>query len=168
MIEDNIGSLLIQGVSTPTFILTQGFIQPDAGTSNTIPPINDVVLDGGFFILDAMGETRLNEEENAMMEFSVGETFSRTYSNPNNMLTQGVLQPYGRHWIGVINTDWVNGGNWSPGIVPTAKDDAYISPNCTYYPILTSGINGQCKNLILLVGSSVQVKAGATLTTHQL
>ena len=91
VLEDAVGGLVVSTISTPTFIYTQDFLQPDKGTTNIVPPVNDVVLSSGSG-LDNAGTTLT--AGNAMIEFTVGEAASITLSNANNMLTQGILQPY--------------------------------------------------------------------------
>jgi Secretion system C-terminal sorting domain len=91
LLEDNVGGLMVSTISTSTFIYTQGFIQPDAGTTTVVLPINDVVLNSGAGI-DNAGTTFING--NIMLEFTVGEVASKTLFGGTNMLTQGILQPY--------------------------------------------------------------------------
>lgn len=95
-LEDALGGLLVSTIATPTFMYTQDFLQPDAGSTNIIPPINDVVLSSGSGV-DNAGTTLLNN--NIMLEFTIGEFASITQLNGNNMLTQGILQP---HSLGVV------------------------------------------------------------------
>lgn len=167
MIEDNLGSLEIFTISTPTFVYTQGFIQPDAGTTNEVPYINDVYLGGGSYLLDAMGSSVEYFEDDIMLEFSLGEVVSKTQEISGNMLTQGILQPYaGKHWTGLLSTAWKEKNNWSPAIEPTAEDDVIIPPLCPNYPIIANGKTGNCKNILLMDGASLRVKAGGTLLLH--
>jgi hypothetical protein len=91
LLEDNVGGFIVNTISTPTFMYTQGFIQPDAGTTIIVPHINDVVLNSGSG-LDNAGTTFING--NIMLEFTVGEVASNTLFGGTNMLTQGILQPY--------------------------------------------------------------------------
>ena len=91
LLEDNLGGIMVSTISTPTFIYTQGFIQPDAGTTTIVPPINDVVLNSGAGI-DNAGTTFING--GIMLEFTVGEVASKTLGDGNNLLTQGILQPF--------------------------------------------------------------------------
>jgi len=163
-LEDHIGSTWSSTISTPTFMNTQGFLQPDQGTTSVVPPINDILLIGGNYTLDALGSTVENAEENALVEFSLGELVSMTLSTPQNMLTQGILQPFGKHWTGLINTSWTNTGNWSPPFIPTDKDDVTIPPNCPNYPIINNGVNGFCNHLLLMYGSSLTVNSGGSLS----
>ncbi|MBK8701811.1 MAG: hypothetical protein IPN29_20500 [Saprospiraceae bacterium] len=164
MLEDNLGSLMVSNIHTPTFLYTQGFIQPDAGTTNIVPLINDVFLEGGYFVTDAMGTTLKNNGDDAMLEFSLGEVLSRTQAASSFMLTQGVLQPFlGKHWLGIINTDWKNQFNWSPSFEPSSSDHVIIPPFCPNYPIITQGKTGNCKTLLLMDNSSLQIKNGGAL-----
>lgn len=92
MLEDNVGGLLVSTISTTTFMYTQGFLQPDAGSTTTVPHIQDVTLSSSGNGIDNAGTTFING--NIMLEFTVGEVASKTLINSNNMLTQGILQPY--------------------------------------------------------------------------
>ena len=161
ILEDHIGSTWTQTIHTPAFIYTQGFLQPDAGTTQVVPYIN---LIGGYHTLDAQGSTIVNIPGNIMLEYTIGEVVSITLDTPQNMLTQGILQPMGKHWTGVVNTSWMVTGNWSPPFIPTDRDDVIIPPDCPNYPIITNGVHANCKNLLLMNGSSVDVKIGGSLT----
>jgi hypothetical protein len=90
ILEDALGGLLVNTVSTPVFIYTQDFLQPNAGTTTTIPVINNVVLNSGAGI-DNAGTTFISS--NTMLEFTVGEVACKTLNSSNNLLSQGILQP---------------------------------------------------------------------------
>jgi Secretion system C-terminal sorting domain len=92
LLESSLGGLLISTINTPTFMYTQDFLQPNAGTITVPPIINNVVLDGRGYGYDNAGTTFI--AGNAMIEFTLGEPASITLSSANNMLTQGILQPY--------------------------------------------------------------------------
>lgn len=91
LLEDAVGGFVVATISTPTFMYTQDFLQPDAGTTLIIPPINDVTLSSGSGV-DNGGTTFI--AGNTMIEFTVGEAASITLNSGSNMLTQGILQPY--------------------------------------------------------------------------
>lgn len=92
ILEDHIGSLTVGIVSTQTFLYTQGFIQPDFGTtSGTGVFINDIMLDGGSYLLDGAGMS--SNDSTVILEYTLGELASITLNGPNKMLTQGILQP---------------------------------------------------------------------------
>ena len=60
----------VSTISTGTVICTQGFIQSNAGTTNTVPPINNVVLNTGS-TLDNAGTTFIHG--GVMLEFTMGK-----------------------------------------------------------------------------------------------
>lgn len=91
ILEDALGGLLVNTVTTPVFMYTQDFLQPGAGTTTTIPAINNVRLSSGSGI-DNAGSTFING--NVMLEFTTGEFASITLNSPGNQLTQGILQPF--------------------------------------------------------------------------
>lgn len=91
LLESSLGGLAVNSLSTPTFLYTQGFLQPDAGISTFVPSVNDVVLSSGSG-LDNAGTTFISG--NIMLEFTTGEAASITHINSNQMVTQGILQPY--------------------------------------------------------------------------
>ncbi len=164
MLEDNLGELQIYTLSTPTFLYTQGSLQPEVGTTSTVPPINDVTLGEGAYLLDALGYTIENFEDDYLLEFTLGEVVSKTQLVSTNMLTQGILQPYnGKHWTGMVSTAWKEKNNWSPAIEPTLQDDVIIPPMCPNYPIIASGKTGMCMSLLLMEGTNLQIKQGGVL-----
>lgn len=89
LLESSVGGLVVS--STSTFMYTQGFLQPDAGSTVVLPPVNDVVLSGGYGLTNA-GATLISG--NIMVEFTTGEAASITLNTSGNILTQGLLQPY--------------------------------------------------------------------------
>lgn len=91
VLEDAVGGLVVSTITTATFMYTQDFLQPNVGTTNTAPYINDVLLSSGSGT-DNAGTTFI--AGNAMIEFTVGEPASITLTTANNMITQGILQPY--------------------------------------------------------------------------
>lgn len=91
LLEYSLGGVSVSTISTPTFMYTQGFLQPNAGTTTTPPPINDVALSTGS-TLDNAGTTLING--GVMLEFTIGEMISITLNSASNKLTQGILQPY--------------------------------------------------------------------------
>ena len=91
LLEYSVGGLVATTISTPTFMYTQDFLQPDAGTTTIVPYINNVTLSGGS-ALDNAGTTFING--GIIIEFSLSEIASITLNSTNNMLTQGILQPY--------------------------------------------------------------------------
>lgn len=91
LLEQNIGDFAVTTISTSSFMYTQGFLQPDKGSTTIIPPVQDVVI-GGSYLLDNAGTTFING--NIMLEFTSGEIASTTLADANKMLTQGLLQPY--------------------------------------------------------------------------
>jgi len=91
LLEDALGGILVNTVSTVSFMYTQDFLQPDAGTTIIPPVINNVQLSSGSG-LDNAGTTFING--NAMIEFTMGEFASITRIQNNNMVTQGILQPF--------------------------------------------------------------------------
>lgn len=91
LLEYSLGGLSVSTISTSTFMYTQGFLQPHAGTTNTPPPINNVVLSTGS-TLDIAGTTFING--GAMLEFTLGEMACITLNGAGKLLTQGILQPF--------------------------------------------------------------------------
>jgi hypothetical protein len=88
-LESSVGEIASVSLSSGHLLLTQGFLQPSAGTG-TIPVGEDPVL-GGPGITSA-GTTFINGS--TLLEFTVGEAFSTTFIKPAAVLTQGLLQPY--------------------------------------------------------------------------
>jgi hypothetical protein len=90
LLESSIGGLVVAPVNSNSFMYTPGFLQPYAGVTNNIPVINNITLKSGAGI-DNAGTTFT--KNNAMIEFTVGEFASATFSKNTSMLTQGILQP---------------------------------------------------------------------------
>jgi hypothetical protein len=99
LLEYSLGGLSASTISTPTFMFTQGFLQPVAGTTNTLPLINNVVLSTGS-TLDNGGTTFING--GVMLEFTMGEMASITLNSASNKITQGILQPFSLNLGGAL------------------------------------------------------------------
>lgn len=164
VLEYTMGGLSVSTISTSTFMYTQGFLQPDAGTTNTVPPINNVTLSTRS-ILDNAGTTFINGS--IMVEFSLGEMACATLNGANNMLTQGILQPYHYFiWTGVVNNLWIEPGNWNIGVLPIKSDEVLIPPGCPNYPVLENNHRGHCRMLTAEAGTSLTVNTGGLLRLH--
>lgn len=74
---------------------TEGVLQPNAGITNQPPDYSSLPTLSGAGI-DNAGTTFLNSGNNLMLEFTTGETASKTLvaNIPPYMATQGILQPY--------------------------------------------------------------------------
>jgi hypothetical protein len=165
VLEYTMGGLSVSTISTSTFMYTQGFLQPEAGTTNTVPPINNVALSTGS-VLDNAGTTLINGS--TMVEFSLGEMACSTLNGTNAMLTQGILQPYHYFiWTGVVNNLWIEPGNWNIGVLPIKSDEVLIPPGCPNYPVLENTHRGHCRMLTAQAGTSVTVNNGGILRLHQ-
>lgn len=170
LLEDHIGSICVNSVGNTNILYTQGFLQPDAGTTQNPIYINDVNLDGGSTI-DNAGTTLYGSAFSGggyMLEFSVGEVASSSFINETKMITQGVLQPYSKnkYWTGIVNDVWVNANNWSPAYVPTEVDDAVIPPGCPHYPVIKIGQTAHCGSLHTMAGSSLTILALGNVIIH--
>jgi hypothetical protein len=170
LLEDHIGSISVSYISAPGFMYTQGFVQPDAGTTNDPIIINDVNLDGGSTI-DNAGTTLYGGSFSGgyMLEFSLGEPASTSLLNDTKILTQGVLQPYSKSkfWTGIVNDVWANASNWSPAYVPTEVDDAVIPPGCPNYPVIKIGQTAHCGSLHTMAGSSLIILTLGNVIIHK-
>ncbi|MGE5317215.1 MAG: LamG-like jellyroll fold domain-containing protein [Chloroflexota bacterium] len=59
-------------------------------------------------------------------------------------------------WTGSLSTDWNNISNWSCAI-PDLTLDAIIPSGLTKYPVLSNGLTGMCKNIVIQSGASLTV-----------
>lgn len=165
LLEYSMGGSWVNTISTSTFMYTQDFLQPDAGTTNVRPLINNVALSTGG-ILDNAGTTFINGS--TIVEFSLGEMACTTLSVSNNMLTQGILQPFHYFiWTGIVNNLWIEPRNWNIGVLPIKSDEVLIPPGCPNYPVLENTHRGHCRLLTAEAGTSVTVNTGGTLRLHQ-
>ena len=65
-------------------------------------------------------------------------------------------------WDGSEDTDWNNSANWSAG-VPDADDHVWI-PAVTQQPVITSGVAGAARSMLVESASSLTINAGGELT----
>ncbi len=92
ILEDATGGLLVNSFNTSTFLYTQDILQPDGGTTTSVPVIVDVNFSGTGYGVTTAGTTFI--DGSSMLEFTAGEFASITLEGNGNLLTQGILQPY--------------------------------------------------------------------------
>jgi len=90
-LEYAIGEITTAGFNSNHFLYTDGFLQPFVGTASQVPQINNIVLNAGTGI-DNAGSYLENAQ--LSIEFTLGESASITLARNNQMLTQGILQPF--------------------------------------------------------------------------
>jgi hypothetical protein len=66
-------------------------------------------------------------------------------------------------WIGAISSAWTNTGNWSTGKVPVATDSVVIASGTPFPPIISSGVTGTCKSILVKSGATVTIALGGAL-----
>lgn len=91
LLESETGGFAVSSFYGTTYLYTQGFLQPEAGTTSSVqtPPSLANTLGVG---VDNGGSTFING--NIMLEFTTGEFASKTLNAGSSLLTQGILQPY--------------------------------------------------------------------------
>ncbi|WP_166437299.1 T9SS type A sorting domain-containing protein [Niastella caeni] len=104
LLEDAIGGLVAEAVNSTAIMYTPDFLQPDAGTTTTIPTVGNVQTTGGFAGIDNGGGTFLNGS--IMLEYTVGEVASISLQQQSTLLTQGILQPYNSIALPVTGLDF--------------------------------------------------------------
>ena len=68
-------------------------------------------------------------------------------------------------WVGAVDDDWSEPGNWCPAVVPGAQDAVVITSAAPNMPeVKVSGLS--CKSLTLEPGASVTIKPGYVLTVN--
>jgi hypothetical protein len=98
-LEYSIGGLVTQASANSTVLLTQDFLQPYASDLVVDPedPGNPGGGTGGLQLasgsgVDNAGTTFINEQ--AIIDFTVGEAVSMSLEAGSTLLTQGILQPF--------------------------------------------------------------------------
>jgi hypothetical protein len=66
-------------------------------------------------------------------------------------------------WIGVINTDWDNPGNWGDGVVPSDSADVIIPKDTPHQPIVN--VNATVRSITIMEGASLGVLDGIRFET---
>jgi hypothetical protein len=66
-------------------------------------------------------------------------------------------------WLGRLNSDWNNAGNWCSGI-PTSTTDVLIPLGTPYLAIINT--SGDVRNLTIQTGATLTVPAGGTLNIY--
>lgn len=64
-------------------------------------------------------------------------------------------------WTGAKDTNWNDIANWGCGILPTIDTDVLIPSGLTNYPVLSSGVAGEAKDLTIEAGASLKVTGNA-------
>lgn len=105
LLEDAVGGLVVVAVNSTAIMYTPDFLQPNAGTTNSIPTIGNVQMTSGYAGLDNGGCTLAQGA--LMLEFTVGEVASISLQQPGSLLTQGILQPFTLTTLPVMGLDFV-------------------------------------------------------------
>ncbi len=90
---------------------------------------------------------------------TTGNTFRCvvTTSSVPTFSTEIKLRFYNR-WLGTIDNNWLNAGNWSCGILPNQYTDVIIPNAKTIYPLVN--VSGSVRTLQTEAGSNVTITAG--------
>jgi hypothetical protein len=67
-------------------------------------------------------------------------------------------------WIGAVDNNWANPGNWAGGFIPTSLDDVLIPQGLSNYPETNSGSDAQAKSLKLEPATRLTIPSGKALT----
>jgi hypothetical protein len=97
MLEWSLGEVNVQSAKTDYSWTTEGVLQPQAGIAPAPTPETTLKFPSlSSSGLDNAGTTFTNTSNgnNVMLEFTLGETASKTLSANNQLLTQGILQPF--------------------------------------------------------------------------
>jgi hypothetical protein len=66
-------------------------------------------------------------------------------------------------WTGLVSTAWTDPGNWLSSFVPNLSSTVQIPGGLTNYPVIASGVNATCYEIILDINTAVTVETGGTL-----
>ncbi len=158
VLEYSLGGTLVSTISTPTFMYTQDFLQSDAGITNTPIFINDVTLSTGS-TLDNAGTTFVNVPSKVMIEFTLGEVASITLNSPNNILTQGILQPKSCTQVLTLSSlDMPLMGMYQARDEIVLIDDVAVDFASLIFnaPLITVATNATIKKRVILTGVGCQ------------
>ncbi|MBO9635112.1 MAG: T9SS type A sorting domain-containing protein, partial [Chitinophagaceae bacterium] len=92
LLEDAVGGLVAEAVNSTAIMYTPDFLQPEAGTTSSIPTTGNIKSTSGSAGIDNGGGSFL--QGSLLLEFTVGEVSSISLQQQGNLLTQGILQPY--------------------------------------------------------------------------
>jgi len=68
-------------------------------------------------------------------------------------------------WIGTIDDEWNNAGNWSPAGIPSAIDNLIIPGTAPHMPVVrVQGMS--CHDMLIMTNASVIIQLGVTLTVN--
>ena len=71
-------------------------------------------------------------------------------------------------WTGVLNTDWMNIGNWNRSFIPSHCTDVIILGDLDSINQPTISLpNAECKNLFLQTNSILKITENGNLNTHE-
>lgn len=134
---------------------------------------NLVKINNGTFSLSA---TEIPSETNEATSLTINRTFTipintatrsdyRIELTSNNPVVSGSdlsrSSPFtisdNNYWSGAINSDWNIAGNWDCDLIPSFINNAVVNNVLTTYPILNIGTAGECKDLFINSGSSLNV-----------
>ena len=89
---------------------------------------------------------------------------SQTLNNCESNRTAVAISVYNKTWIGNSSTAWNTAANWTPAIVPTAKDCVVIPGGTTFKTILESGDNALVYSLLIKNSGDLSIASGLSIT----
>lgn len=75
----------------------------------------------------------------------------------------GVDSMYRVKWLGTKDSNWMNGDNWSTGVVPLINDHVFIDAGTPNNVVIMDGLEVACQSLELASGAVLTVKSLAKL-----
>ncbi|MEM1214687.1 MAG: T9SS type A sorting domain-containing protein [Bacteroidota bacterium] len=83
---------------------------------------------------------------------------------PGKMIIENTgLNPGSITWIGVIDSDWENPGNWSPLVVP-GSDDPVIIPSTANDPLIGANVTVTVQSVEVETDATLHIAANGSLT----
>jgi hypothetical protein len=80
----------------------------------------------------------------------------------------GFAVPYcieNNQWTGNVSNEWENSGNWTCGEIPDEFYRVFVpsNPSGGRFPVVSSGVNAECYDIIIANGADVFIQNGGTL-----
>ncbi len=138
------GSPYCQNQADPLPVLAPAGV---AGTFSSTP--------GLVFLDTATGQIDLSASVSGV--YTVTNTVDASVCG--GMTSTNTITISGQSWTGSVSAEWDNAANWSCGFVPYPVTQVII-PDVATEPVISSGITGETRSLVIDPGSSLIVAGG--------
>ncbi|HTB53435.1 MAG TPA: T9SS type A sorting domain-containing protein [Ferruginibacter sp.] len=143
------------GSNATVTLINAGGLTSSSGTFSATPSISTANLSTstGKIIVSAVATGTYTIQNAVTVSTGGGHTCTSTS-------TSTVIIEPGGQWVGSVNSDWNNTGNWPCGSIPTSTSNIVIPSGVTNFPVISATEQAFVNNITINSGASLTVNGG--------